>query len=174
MAKHKTPVLCRVNPIENYDTIASRIITENEIELLFYASHATEKDINPQFNLECELAEINYNMYSNGIKAIFKDARVENYGKPDDDHQFLKMFEAIETVNDPKPLLCGLEAAKSQTIAINLIQDSISVIKQFPKSSIFRSRVESRVWVEGIDVDLLQCYNLNSLPAEMGYNWAMG
>ncbi|MBN2011290.1 Gfo/Idh/MocA family oxidoreductase [candidate division KSB1 bacterium] len=162
----------RANPIENYDTAACRIYTDQGTELLFYASHATLGTKDAIFNFQFENAVISFNEFSGEIIAIDKNGKEKSYGSPDDDHHFLKLFEAIETVRNPKPIVCGLEAARSQTLCMNAIQNAVSEIKPFPKSLVQRDELKKRFWVNGLDSALCDCYHNNELPHEAGCTWA--
>ena len=164
--------LYRANPIENYDTAACRIYTTQGTELLFYGSHATLGTNEAIFNFEFEDATISFCEFSKEIIAIDKDGNEKSYGSPDDDHHFLKLFEAVGTVQKPKPIVCGLEASRSQTLCMNAIQDSICEIKIFPDSFILRDENSKRYWVNGLDLALYNCYNNNILPHESSYSWA--
>ncbi|MDP8240528.1 MAG: Gfo/Idh/MocA family oxidoreductase [Candidatus Hatepunaea meridiana] len=153
-----TAELYRANPIENYDTIACRIHTDKGTELLFYASHAVFTDKGPMFNFEFEDAVISYGELSEDIIASDRRGNKKNYGSPDADHQFLKLFNAIESVHNPKPVICGPEAARSHTLCINAIQKSVPDIESFPQSIIKRDEIKKRWWIKGLDVVLYNCY----------------
>lgn len=163
----------RVNPIENYDTIACRIFTVEGIELLFYASHATEKTVNPVFQLEFEDAVIHFSSDQHEIIAVDRKGIRKSYGSPDDDHQFMKLFRAVEMVGKTGIMECGIEAARSHTVCINGIQESALNIDAFPDSLIRRDRAEQRWWAEGLDHALYNCYRDSLLPHEAGIEWAV-
>ncbi len=163
----------RVNPIENYDTVASRIRTENGAEILFFASHAGEQQIDPRFELDFEKAVVSYGGSHQEITAEFPAGEVNKYGSPDDDDQFLKLFRAVEKVKHPAaPIHCGPEAARPQVLCVNGIQESVGEIIKFPLSLRCRDEKEKRWWVEGLDEALMECYRKGILPAEAGYSWA--
>jgi predicted dehydrogenase len=126
----------RAYEIENYDTVEVKAITNSGAELCFYASHVTELARNPEFVLECENAVIEMNPESGGIRATWLDGRVRKYGLPDADHQFKKLFDAIQLVREPGPPLCPPEAALSQTKTVEELQKSPHGIVTFPGDSI--------------------------------------
>ena len=154
--KEVTAELYRVNPIETYDTAICRIMTHNNIELLFYGSHTTKTSKNPIFRLEFENAVIDFGEVCGKIRVIFGEYESKEYGSPDDDHQFKKLFEAVECVRQSQPIVCSPEAARSQTLCINAMQDYD--VSTFPKLKVHRGDNEKRWWVEGLDDLLLDCY----------------
>ncbi len=171
-AKEVTAELYRANPIENYDTAASRIFTNEGVELLFYGSHCTASDKGPMFNFQFEDATISFGESSDEIVVIDNNGDTKSYGSPDADHQFRKLFDAVECVHNPIPIVCGLEAARSQTLCMNGIQESMPDIVAFPKFMIHRHQEEQRWWVEGLDDALFDCYQNSILPSEENYPWA--
>ncbi|MCP4725375.1 MAG: Gfo/Idh/MocA family oxidoreductase [bacterium] len=167
-----TAECCRANPIENFDTAACRIITEEKTELLFYGTHAAEADKGPVFHYEFEDAEIVFDGESGGITVVDKKGRMKSYGAPDDDHQFKKLFVAVENIGKDDPeIICGPEAARSQTLCINGIQESVQDITVFPEQIIQRDRDEKRYKVSELDSILINCYHNGSLPSETGIAW---
>ena len=166
-----TAEVYRANPIENYDTIACRIHTTAGVELLFYGSHANFGDIGPLMDFEFEDGSITYNESTKELIATNRKGNTKNYGSPDADH-FRKLFEAVESVKNPKPVICGLEAARSHTICINGIQESISEVPEFQRSMVHRNEKEKRWWVKGLDNILYDCYMSNILPCEANHPWA--
>jgi predicted dehydrogenase len=162
----------RINKIENYDTVACRIQTDVEAELLFYGSHVTSTDNGPRFNFQFENAVISFNESGGEIVATDRGGNVKHYGSPEADHQFLKLFEAISNVRIPKHVICGPDAARSQTLCINGIQESVGEIATFSPAMQKRDESTKRWWVEGLDEALLTCYKQEVLPGEMSFAWA--
>jgi predicted dehydrogenase len=133
--------LYRANAIENFDTAAARIRTDEGVEILFY-------------------------------------------GVPDDE-PMNKLWQSIAGAREggARPL-CGLEAAASQTLCVNGVQDSMPDIRDFPAGLVRtvdglaapRSVVETpgakRRVVEGLDEALAACYEAEKLPSEMGLPWS--
>ena len=159
-----TAELHRVNPIETYDTAICRIVTHNDVELLFYGSHTTKTTKNPIFNLEFENAIIDFGDAGSTIRIISGESRLKDYGSPDDDHQFKKLLDAVECVRRPSPIVCSPEAARSQTLCINAMQEFLPSASTLPASTIHRDEKEKRWWVEGLDDLLSDCYNRGIMP----------
>lgn len=167
-----TAELYRAYPIENFDTVACRIFTEEGTELLFYASHVTRPDQGPIFAFEFEQATITYGEVSEEIIAIDRKRKEKHYGSPEAAHYFLKLFDAVACVREPKPVVCGPEAARSQTLCVNGIQESFPDIVTLPESMVHKEESEGRWWVEGLAEALYDCYKKGILPSEGNIPWA--
>ena len=162
----------RTNAIDTFDTIGCRIFTEGGTECLFYASHAIPEDLGPMFSFEFEDATVTYGGTADDIIAIDARGREKHYGSPNDNHQFRKLFEAVETVKHPKSILCGPEAARSQTLCVNGIQESVSEIIPFPEAMMLYDEKRRLHWVKGLSEHLYECYQTSHLPSETGVSWA--
>ncbi|MFC1564781.1 Gfo/Idh/MocA family protein [candidate division KSB1 bacterium] len=163
----------RANKIENYDTVSCRALTDSGTEMLFYGSHAAETEQNPVFQYEFENAVITLGEDVSGIIAVDRKGNSIRYGSPDDDHQFRKLFIAVENIRrQPPEIACGPRAARSQTLCINGIQESIRKIGVFPDDIIVRNNTEKRYFVTDLDSDLINCYHKGLLPSECGIRWA--
>ncbi|MCX6223326.1 MAG: Gfo/Idh/MocA family oxidoreductase [Bacteroidia bacterium] len=146
----------RAYDIQNFDTVVCRAITDSGVEILFYASHVTENQVNPSFEFEFENAIIKLDENSNGIMAILADGTIGNYGHPDADHQFKKLFQAIERCRTPGPDICLPEAALSQTLCINALHELPNDIQTFPTRFIVIEK--DRRWVKGVGEKLIFAY----------------
>ncbi|MBD3289740.1 gfo/Idh/MocA family oxidoreductase [candidate division KSB1 bacterium] len=166
-----TAEVYRVNPIENYDTAACRIFTRDGIELLFYGSHSTLSQMDPVFHLEFEEAEIEFGDCAKEIVATDRKGNQKRYHSPDDCHHFKKLHEAVETIRHPKQVVCGPEAARSQVLCMNGIQELAHSIQEFPPSLIMRNEEDSGYFVKGLDEALISCYQKGLLPGEANYSW---
>jgi len=153
----------RAYPIENYDTIACRILAERDIEMLFYGSHVTENELGPLFEIICDDVMIKYENRETGIVALQEDVVVKRYGAPDDDHQFSKLFYAIENLFNEKNILCGPEAAGEHVSCVNMIQENMQ-IENFPKDIIVNLSIENRIYIRKLGHRLYNCYRHNVLP----------
>lgn len=150
----------RAYDIQNYDTVISRIITENGVEILFYASHVTENQVNPSFEFEFENGVIRMDENSNGIMAIHTDGTAINYGHPDADHQFKKLFKAIDKCRTPGQGTCPPEAALSQTLCINALHELPNDIQTFPSRFVVIEK--DRRWVKGLSEAMQEAYLLST------------
>jgi predicted dehydrogenase len=176
--------LYRANAIENFDTAAVRVRTEEGVEILFLVSHASDEDRGPVVRYEFEKAVVRCDSRTSGLWAEFPDGTRRDYGVPDEE-PMNKLWRSIAGVREEgaRPL-CGLEAAASQTLCTNGIQDSMPDIRDFPAGMVRtvegpgsrRLAVETpgaaRRVVEGLDEALAGCYEAGRLPSEMGLPWS--
>lgn len=166
--------LYRANKIENFDTAAVRVFTEEGVELLFYATHAVNETVQPTFCFEFEKAKVVYGLLedeSGEIVALFNDGTRKVYGDPEKE-KIKKLWLTIDAVKGLQPVVCGIEAATSQTICINGMQESVPRIGQFPEKLLKYDESTKMTWVEGLNDVLKQCYREWKLPHEIGVEWA--
>jgi len=146
----------RAYDIENFDTVTCKATTNTGVDIHFYATHVAENQVNPAFVLEFEKASVRLDADSNGIVATMADGSTLSYGHPDADHQFKKLWVAIEKCHMPGVTICPPEAALSQTICINALNDLSAGIKNFPVESVVFD--EDRRWVKGLGEKVMQAY----------------
>lgn len=165
--------LYRANPIENFDTIALRGLTQNGVEILFYASHAADRDTGPVFSYEFDRGTASVSGRDAAIRADLWNGESCGYGLPDAE-PMKKLWDVIEAVRTGTPPACGLEAAMGQTLCLNGAQDSMPRITDFPKDIItVREEPGKRaVTVDGLSEALTACYEACLLPSEMDIPWA--
>jgi len=166
-----TAELLRACPIESADTAACRAVTDNGCDVLFLASHVTERAIEPRFRLECEDATVTFGDDTRRIVASSAAGQIADYGDPDDTHQFQKLLVAIDRVREPGHVICGAEAAAAQTLCVGAMHASSPDIVPFP-TALRRGAAASQVSVAGLDQDLLRCYASWALPGEIRCAWA--
>ncbi|AZO94393.1 Gfo/Idh/MocA family oxidoreductase [Halocella sp. SP3-1] len=167
--------LYRANDIDNYDTAAVRVFTEQGVELLYLATHASQEKINPRFSYEFEQAIIYFDQDKDcQIKAEFKDGRNKVYGDPFAD-KFNKIWTVLDAIKGEGSYLCGVEAALPHVICVNGMQESLPEISNFPNELIEQDRDEDGrergVYVKGLSKLFLDCYNNWQLPDETEVHW---
>ena len=158
--------------VYRYYTAFCRIYTIDYTELLFYGSHTTCKEKGPIFNFEFEDAVISYGEFSDKITATDRKGNKKSYGSPEDDFQFFKLFQAVEHVNNPGSIICGPEAASSQTLCANGMQEFMPNISVIGGNLVQKDIKENRLWIKGLDEILTDCYQKNILPGEANISWA--
>jgi predicted dehydrogenase len=189
----------RTNRIENYDSVACRIELAGQVELLFFASHAVERESGPCFRLlfeegEVYLGESREGTDGNpderevgqgagstlpvwaagpGIVGVDRRGRRVIYGHPEADHQFRKLFEAVEAVRNDVPLRCGPEAALAQTVCMNGVQESVPEPPPVPEALVRRAGAGELRWVEGLAAAYREGYRLSRLPSQLGQTWSV-
>jgi len=166
-----TAELARAYPIESADTAGCRILTDGGCEVLFLASHVTERAIEPRFRIECEAGVIVHGESGRRIEGTTSDGHVTDYGDPDATHQFHKLFVAIDNVRRPGGIVCGVEAAAAQTVCVTAMHESAPTIVPFP-ALLRRGLLDERVHVIRLDDELLRCYRSAVMPSEIGCPWA--
>jgi predicted dehydrogenase len=164
----------RAYRIESCDTVACRVVTGTALEMLLYASHVTDTAIEPRFALEFESAHVTFDSRGGGIVARDASGSEKRYGAPDDSPQFKKLFDAIDGVRTPAPVVCGPEAAAAQTLAVNGIHESVDQPAAFPDSMVTVDDAAGRRFVPGLADTLTRCFERRILPAESGAGWTRG
>ena len=162
----------RAYPVETDDTVACRAVTDEGIELLFYASHATAENAGPLFRFEFDDAVVTFGDPKTGIVAQDPGGRRVAYGSPDDTPQFRKLAAAIDAARTGAAVVCGPEAARSQTLCVNAVYESVPEAARFPEDLLRRAGDPERLFVAGLDETLLRCYRNATLPSEEGVGWA--
>ncbi len=173
-----TAELYRANEIENFDTAAVRIQTEEGVELLFIASHAVDTERGPAFCYEFEKATV---VYERGQKnegseviAVFTDGTRKSYGDPFHE-EVGKLWRTMNAIRGNGSIPCGLEAASSHTLCVNGMQESVKNITCFPEDLILveeKNPSDPLIFVEDLAQVLTDCYDSWRMPHEAGIIWA--
>ncbi|MBS4194878.1 Gfo/Idh/MocA family protein [Lederbergia citri] len=166
--------LYRANPIESFDTCAVRILTRDDVEILYYATHAVKDSFGPHSLYEFEKATIyrSEGKDDNRVVVRFKDGTEKVYFDPERDH-LQKLSTCINAVaTGDHNILCGPEAATPHVQAIAAMHESVPDIPSFPESFIRLDKERDVTWVKGLDEKLIQCYEQWALPSEINVPWA--
>ncbi|MBD3414142.1 MAG: gfo/Idh/MocA family oxidoreductase [Candidatus Aminicenantes bacterium] len=177
--KHTSALPCSVEAeaykaysIDNFDSIACRLLIDDGVTLLFYASHTVQNSLGPLFKLEFENATITYGETAKKILCQDQNGTIKDYGNPDSENQFKKFYESIKVIKNLTPAVCGPEAAYPHTLAVNGIQESVPEPGVFPSRSKVKSQSEERLWIKNWGETLYNCYLNSSLPSERKIKWA--
>lgn len=152
----------KANTIETYDTGIFKAYTGTGTELLFLGSHVTEKRIDPCFRIEFEKGFVELKPEAKTIIAKTLDKNEFEYPSPDSDHQFRKLFIAVDNVNKREKIVCPPEAALSQTKLANAVEKLCGDAPSVTEDMIVRT--EERVFVRGLDDMLISAYNDFRIP----------
>jgi predicted dehydrogenase len=152
----------RAFQLETYDTGAFRSFTQSGTELLFLASHAAEKRVDPCFRIDFGKGFVELKTGADKIIARTLDKKEIYYPSPDSDHQFKKLFAAIDCAAGNGKVICSPEAAMSQAIIADQTDKICSEPFQFPQDRI--ERIPDRLFVKGLDDLLLSCYRDFRMP----------
>jgi hypothetical protein len=99
---------------------------------------------------------VSLNPDSDGITATLDDGTVIKYGHPDKDHQFKKLFKAIEKCTIPSPDICPPDAAISQMLFINALHELPDGIETFPYDAVVIEK--DRRWVRELGERMVEAY----------------
>ena len=148
--------ISRAYPLETYDTGAFSAFTRSGVELLFLGSHVAEKRIDPCFRIEFGKGFVELKPGADKIIAKTPDKKEFSYPSPDSDHQFKKLFMAIDNVHKPDKIICPVEAALSQTRLANAVDKLCGDAQKIPDNKIVRTK--ERLFVKGLDDLFLSGY----------------
>ncbi|MDP2915386.1 MAG: Gfo/Idh/MocA family oxidoreductase [Candidatus Aminicenantes bacterium] len=165
--------LYRAYDVENFDTAAVRGRTDSGVEFLFLVSHVSRADRGPIFCCEFERGTVFCEGRNTDIKARLSDGSLKTYGCPDQE-PMKKLWDCFGSVRTGAPPVCGPDAAMSQTLCVNGMQDSMPEIVDVPRDLLIREGLpgQGRIRVEGLDEIFERGYASGQLPSEMGVPWA--
>lgn len=158
----------RANDIENYDTCVCRVITRNDVEILYYASHSTDIKCEPLLHFQFEKGEIYADF--NKEKCIYGKVggKVISYGNPFE-LEMKKVFDCIRTLKGADVNYCPIEAAIPQLKTINAISQFYD-IEQVEESDLGYLDAEENttklVYVKGLYQDMMKAYSDNLILDE--------
>lgn len=164
--------LYRVNNIETFDTCALHLKNKDDVDIYFYASHATKSISDPCFELEFEKATIKYNPNKN-ITAIFNDGSKKVYQDPESKSHLTKLYVCIDAIlTSDYQIPCGIEASIPHVLCIKALHSPISKVNLFPKSLIRYDKNNKQYWIDNLDQDLDYCYSHWILPSDTEISWS--
>lgn len=152
----------RAYPVETYDTGAFRTFTSAGTELLFLGSHAAEKKVDPCFRIEFEKGFVELKPGADRIIARTLDKNEISYSSPDSDHQFKKLFCAIENAAGSGEIICPPEAAIPQAMIADQTDKICREPFIFPNER--AEKTNERLFIKGLDDLLLSCYKDFRMP----------
>lgn len=165
--------LYRANRIENYDTASMRVMTEENIPLLFTTAHPIQHDCGPLAHYELEDAVIEYPSETEEFIVRFRNGQVERYGSPTVTSAN-KIWQAAEAVHTGNPVVCSIRTALPHMMCVLGAQEA--GVKDFPQEMVKLQEKEDGdrlTWVEGLEDALVKSYKQDQMPSEMGeYAWA--
>ncbi len=109
------------------------------------------------------------------LTALCADGSQKTYGHFDDDPQEQKLWNFIQDIQAGREAACGLEAAFSQVLCVNGLQESQPEIVPFPAGLIqeMKEGESRRLWVKGLQEALEQSFAEGRLPGELGFFWSL-
>lgn len=164
----------RANQIENFDTMAVRVRTVGGVEILFFGSHAARENADPVFKYEFDNAVASFAGGQSPIVAQFKNGTRKEYPSPLSEPQAAKLSICVDAIFGGPKIPCGLETARSHTICLNGIHDSMPEATAFPPELVEQTGEGAKrlTYIEELPVIWRGCYERAELPSEIGVSWA--
>lgn len=158
--------LYRANPIENFDTAALRIFTDQNVELLFLTAHPVNLLRGPLIHYEFEDGVVEYPNETGGFEARFNNGQVIDYGSPDGSHGG-KLWKVVGALRSGALPACGLQAALPELICA--VETQKAPITPYPPEVIRQEEMgaDQLTYVDGLAEILLEGYETNRLPHEI-------
>jgi len=151
----------RANEIENFDTCCIKMKTKNGVKLFFAATHAAEKERNPEFVYTFEKAKVTFSSDQGSlIEAEFKDGTKKVYGDPFAD-DFRKLWACIEAVKTGTAPVCTVRTAFTH---VQLIEDlyKTTPIQNFDEDRVYIDEMTDRVCVKDLFEQICLAYETES------------
>ena len=166
MPEEITVECMKANDIESFDTCVLRGVLPGGASLVYVVSHATQGKQDPIFQLEFDNAVVSYDPEAmQPFVARLADGTYKKYALPEyGDQTPQKLQKVMDWVQDPtKPLPpCDIET----TLPFMRLVTAIFANADMPRfAAVYRD--DDRVYVEGLDADLRQCYQNNKLLGEI-------
>ncbi|MEW6071538.1 MAG: Gfo/Idh/MocA family oxidoreductase [Planctomycetota bacterium] len=162
----------RAYDVETFDTVAARVRTAGDVEILFLASHVTAATRDPAFVLECEEAVVRFPGGLAPMVAAVAGTTVREYPSPEGVEQTEKLWVCADAV-DGGPLPCTAATARAHVQVVEAI-DGARETRGFPAARRRRGNdsLGPRTWIEALDDELGACFTAGRLPSEQGLPWA--
>ena len=146
----------RANAIENFDTCSIRM-RAGDASLYFIASHAVEKNKNPEFVYRFAEGEVTFSQDEGSqIIATHRDGTVKNYGDPFAD-TFRKLRDCIAAVRTGQTPVCTVKTALPHVRVIETLYQTCPV-RDFPKESVYYDQQYNRMSVDGLFDKIYRAY----------------
>ena len=156
----------RANSIESFDTCIIRARAA-ETELYFAATHAAEKQHDPEFVYTFENAEVRYSQKGEPpvITATFRDGSQKIYGDPFAQPAVYKMWECIRAIRENTTPICTAETAIEHTKLIGLLHEK-TTIRSFPQELLQESPQKDAIFVKDLYETLYHAYERGAVDWE--------
>jgi len=154
----------RANDIETFDTCALRASVAG-VPIYFIASHAAEKNKNPEFVYTFEHATVQFSEDDSSIiRAIFDDGHEKCYGNPFE-NDLKKLWDTVRAIKEKSAPICTVETAMAHTELINLLHQTAEY-RVFPASEIIPNASNDGLCVKGLFDRMYRAYKAESLLSE--------
>ena len=168
--------LYRANNIDSEDTSSIRIITTDDIELLFNVSLCSEKKCfdGSFITIECERALIEFENYNKAF-IHYKDRRTEQIDDTNISQHRIPMLKRIEDSYEKNISYdASLEICRPFTLAVNAAFESSAETYAIDGNYLAKITEDgvSKTMIKGIDDILEKSYTQGKLFSELNIPWA--
>ena len=165
----------RANDIETFDTIAFRGKAEQEAEVYYIATHATNHTIHPKMEYEFEKgrAWINISDHDGHCRCLihYTDGRVEDLGEGLGSGEKNRLPAMAKRIRGGEAHIHSTKTVRPFTELINAIFDNVA-FEDFPRELVVRDEQIKATYVKYLHMELWDCFNRNILPSEAGLSWS--
>jgi predicted dehydrogenase len=161
----------RANNIESFDTVALRLMC-GETEILYYASHAVNYNIDPVMHFQFEKALITVNFYRQDFECLVHhaDGRVESLGHALADGDAVKVLNTMDAIEGKAVNISNCETVRPFTTVIDKVFEEAAFVN-FAPELIVRDSEAGATYVKNLHLYMLKCFENAMLPREMGMSW---
>jgi predicted dehydrogenase len=169
-----TAELYRANAIETYDTAAIRVHTDDDVEILFYVTHAGERNEAPYIEVAGDRGTLRRWGEEGHTELRADGARPETWSAAGIDVRLIGFRHFCRAVRSEEQLLLPVENARAHTLVIDAAHDS-SPIHAFPPTICERGDSDRgpRTLVPGLDAIIRQAFAEGKLLSESGASWGV-
>lgn len=169
-----TAELYRANAIETYDTCSMRVQTAEGTEILFYVTHAGERNESPYLEVIGERGSLRRSGPQGSVELRVDGDAPETWSNGDLNPLANSFRHFARCVRGEETLLHPVENARAHTLAINAAHASSPV---HPIPAALCARVESdrgaRTFVRRMDDAVLRAFEQGRLLSESGVEWGV-
>ena len=154
----------RANNIETFDTCALRARVANT-PIYFIASHAAEKNKNPEFVYTFENATVRFSEDDDSmIRATFSYGHEKCYGNPFASN-LKKLWDTVDAIKNGVTPICTVETAMAHTDLIGKLHEKAEY-RAFPAADIVSNAANDGLCVKGLFDRMYRAYESEKLLSE--------
>jgi predicted dehydrogenase len=166
--------LYRAQPIENFDTAALRIETDEGVDIHFYASHSCSSTTDPEIVLEGDKGRVIW-MHNREYRIECDGAAPRSVALCDEHSARFRMFRnVLRRVKDPSVFVCGTAIAREHTRCIQAAQCSAPVhdVPMEWVESNGKPGLRSKTWIIGVEETMRRAFDRACSLSDAGCLWA--
>jgi len=168
--------LYRAQPIENYDTVAARVATEQGVEICFYATHACAAPIEPVLVVEGDAGRAEWSAEA-GWNLQRADGASTRFPPRGETPARREMFERVlRRCRVPDTFVCDTEIAAQHTLCVNGVQSAApvhTVAEPFVTLQGAGNNGAAQAVIAGIAELMQQAFERGALLHETGGAWTV-